>query len=229
MRWLNWRVDICLLLVLLLVVLPFYNAYAALASFSAPLTRVQHRFGALRADQALRCRDHLPPTCLNATCRCTCCRARHACCACGSISPPDPLPGRAPTQWVHGGSTGQRPLPHCRSPSAGRLLPGTRCAERIGSRTAGLGAAALVSALSFLLWHYGRFWPGVPDASEGLFTLRQVGVLHQPGGCRGGPGLMCAPQHECCCGPVQLACQAVTTYCTRCSQGPQAARTARPV
>ena len=33
-RWLNWRLDICLLLVLLLLVLPFYNCYAALASFS---------------------------------------------------------------------------------------------------------------------------------------------------------------------------------------------------
>ena len=33
-RWLNWRVDICLLLVLLLLLLPFYSCYAALASFS---------------------------------------------------------------------------------------------------------------------------------------------------------------------------------------------------
>ena len=47
-------------------------------------------------------------------------------------------------------------------------------AERVGSRSAGLGATVLVSAMSFLLWHYGRLWPGVPDASEGFFTLRQV-------------------------------------------------------
>ena len=37
-----------------------------------------------------------------------------------------------------------------------------------------MGAAALVAGLTFLLWHFGSFWPGVPPASEGLFTLRQV-------------------------------------------------------
>ena len=33
-----------------------------------------------------------------------------------------------------------------------------------------------VTALTFLLWYYGSFWPGVPPVTEGRFTLRQVGA-----------------------------------------------------
>ena len=54
--------------------------------------------------------------------------------------------------------------------------PEHAAAERVGPRAAAGGAAASVTALTFLLWYYGSFWPGVPSVAEGRFTLRQVHI-----------------------------------------------------
>ena len=62
------------------------------------------------------------------------------------------------------------PASELRAVSAACLCPCTSI--KPGERAA--SAMVLLGGPTFALWHFGRFWPGVPPASEDLFTLRQV-------------------------------------------------------